>query len=101
MKVVRSLGNASLLVAVGGLVAVETALRLHWVRGPAWQVLGRAFEASTVGGVADWFAVTALFREVPLPIVRRHTNIIAKNRARIVAAIADMVQNRWLSPAVI
>lgn len=54
-----------------------------------------------MGGVADWFAVTALFREVPIPIVRRHTNIIAKNRTRIVATIADMVQNRWLSPVVI
>ncbi len=97
----RSLGNASLFAAVSGLVAVETATRLHWVGGPVWQVVGRAFEASTVGGVADWFAVTALFREVPIPIIRRHTNIIAKNRSRIVAAIADMVQNRWLSPAVI
>jgi uncharacterized membrane-anchored protein YjiN (DUF445 family) len=101
VKSVRNLGNASLLVAVSGLVAVEAALRLHWVGGPAWYVVGRAFEASTVGGVADWFAVTALFREVPLPVIRRHTNIIAKNRARIVKAIADMVQNRWLSPEVI
>lgn len=100
-KSVRSLGNASLLVAVSGFAAVETALRLHWIRGPVWQVVGQAFEASTVGAMADWFAVTALFREVPLPIIRRHTNIIARNRARIVGAIADMVQNRWLAPEVI
>ncbi|HLK68703.1 MAG TPA: DUF445 domain-containing protein [Bryobacteraceae bacterium] len=96
-----SLGNVSLCIAVTGLVAVETALRLHLVRGAAWQVIAQAFEASTIGGVADWFAVTALFRTVPLPIIRRHTNIIAKNRTRIVSAIADMVENRWLSPAVI
>lgn len=51
--------------------------------------------------MADWFAVTALFREVRIPLIRRHTNIIVKNRARIVDGIADMVQNRWLSPAVI
>jgi len=51
--------------------------------------------------VADWFAVTALFREVRIPLIRRHTNIIVKNRARIVDGIADMVQNRWLSPEVI
>lgn len=51
--------------------------------------------------MADWFAVTALFREVRIPLIRRHTNIIVKNRARIVDGIADMVQNRWLSPAII
>ena len=45
--------------------------------------------------------MTALFREVRIPLIRRHTNIIVKNRARIVDGIADMVQNRWLSPAVI
>jgi uncharacterized membrane-anchored protein YjiN (DUF445 family) len=89
------------VVAVGGFAAVEAALGQKWVDGPAWGILGQAFEAATVGGVADWFAVTALFREVPLPVIRRHTNIVVKNRARIVAGIADMVQNRWLSPDII
>jgi len=98
MKPSRNLGNVSLLTAVGGFAAIETALGQKWIDGPAWRVLGQAFEAATVGGVADWFAVTALFREVPLPVIRRHTNIIVKNRARIVTGIADMVQNRWLSP---
>jgi uncharacterized membrane-anchored protein YjiN (DUF445 family) len=101
MRSVRGLGNVSLLVAVGGFAAVETALGLKWVNGQVWQVVGYAFEAATVGGLADWFAVTALFHEVPLPVIRRHTNIIVKNRARIVAGIAHMVQNRWLSPEVI
>jgi uncharacterized membrane-anchored protein YjiN (DUF445 family) len=36
------------------------------------------FEAATIGGFADWFAVSALFHEIPF--VRKHTNIIAKNR---------------------
>jgi uncharacterized membrane-anchored protein YjiN (DUF445 family) len=35
------------------------------------------FEAATIGGFADWFAVSALFHEIP-PFVRKHTNIIAK-----------------------
>ncbi len=101
MKPARSLGNASLMVAAGGFAAVEVALGQRWVDGTAWRILGQAFEAATVGGVADWFAVTALFREVPLPVIRRHTNIVVKNRARIVSGIADMVQNRWLSPEII
>jgi uncharacterized membrane-anchored protein YjiN (DUF445 family) len=96
-----SLGNISLAVSVGGLVATELALRAGWVAAPGWRILLQTFEAATVGGLADWFAVSALFREVPVPIIRRHTNIIIKNRQRIVAGIADMVQNRWLAPHII
>jgi uncharacterized membrane-anchored protein YjiN (DUF445 family) len=66
-----------------------------------WRIISNAFEAGTVGGLADWFAVSALFREIPIPVVRKHTNIIAKNRHRITDSIADMVQNKWLSPAVV
>ena len=84
-----------------GFTVLELSLHQDWVRGPFWVVAAAAFEAGTIGGVADWFAVTALFREVRIPLIRRHTNIIVKNRARIVDGIADMVQNRWLSPAVI
>jgi len=101
MKASRSLGKISLLTAVGGFAAIEAAFGQKWIHGPAWSVLGQAFEAATVGGVADWFAVTALFREVPLPVIRRHTNIVVKNRGRIVSGIADMVQNRWLSPEIL
>jgi uncharacterized membrane-anchored protein YjiN (DUF445 family) len=96
-----SLGNMSLAVSIGGLIATELALRHGWVAAPGWKVLLQAFEAATVGGLADWFAVSALFREVPVPLIRRHTNIIIKNRQRIVDGIADMVQNRWLAPKII
>ena len=98
---VTSLGNISLTFSIGGLIATELALRYGWVAAPGWKVLLQAFEAATVGGLADWFAVSALFREVPVPLIRRHTNIIIKNRQRIVDGIADMVQNRWLAPKVI
>ena len=84
-----------------GFSVLELALHQGWVHGPFWIVAASAFEAGTVGGVADWFAVTALFREVRIPLIRRHTNIVVKNRARIVDGIAEMVQTRWLSPAVI
>jgi uncharacterized membrane-anchored protein YjiN (DUF445 family) len=96
-----SLGNISLAVSIAGLIAAELALRHGWIAAPGWKVLLQAFEAATVGGLADWFAVSALFREVPVPLIRRHTNIIIKNRQRIVDGIADMVQNRWLAPRII
>ena len=100
-KTATSLGNISLAVSIGGLIATELALRHGWLAAPGWKVLLQAFEAATVGGLADWFAVSALFREVPVPLIRRHTNIIIKNRQRIVDGIADMVQNRWLAPNII
>jgi uncharacterized membrane-anchored protein YjiN (DUF445 family) len=41
-----------------------------------------------------------LFHEIPIPFVRKHTNIIAKNRKRT-EGIVDLVTNKWLSPNVI
>src|SRR5215470_8572383 len=96
-----SLGSLSLTVAIGGLIVTELALRRGWLAAPGWKILLQAFEAATIGGLADWFAVSALFREVPLPVIRRHTNIIIRNRQRIVDGIADMVQNRWLAPSIL
>ena len=96
-----SLGNISLAGAIAGLLATDMALRYGVVTGAVWQVIRQAFEAATIGGFADWFAVSALFHEVPLPVIRRHTNIIVKNRRRIVEGIADIVQNRWLAPHII
>ena len=53
-----------------------------------------------VGGLADWFAVTALFRH-PLGLPIPHTAIIGARRAKIVEGIVSMVENEWLSPDVI
>jgi len=53
-------------------------------------------EAGMIGGLADWFAVVALFRHpfgIPIP----HTAILPRHRARITTGIIDMVQNRWLT----
>jgi uncharacterized membrane-anchored protein YjiN (DUF445 family) len=97
----RSLGNASLFCSFLGFVAIEVAMAKGWLAGTGWIILARTLEAATVGGVADLFAVRALFHEVPLPVIRRHTNIIVSNRVRIVSGIVDMVQNRWISPSVI
>ena len=97
----RRLGAISLCATAGGFVLVEMLIFKGYARGLAWSMLAAAFEAGTVGAMADWFAVTALFREIPVPVLRRHTDIIAKNRSKIVAGITDMVQNKWLSPSVI
>ena len=57
-------------------------------------------EASLVGGLADWFAVTALFRH-PLGIPIPHTAIIATRKDRIGRTIGNFVQNHFLAREVL
>lgn len=52
------------------------------------------FGSAMIGGLADWFAVSALFRR-PLGIPFR-TNIIPRNRERIFKALSEMVENEIL-----
>ncbi len=59
------------------------------------QAVFRMAEAALIGGVADWFAVTALFQR-PLGITF-HTAIIPRNREKIVKAMSYMVQEEFLS----
>ena len=58
-------------------------------------LLNHGFLAATIGGMADWFGVTALFRK-PLGI-SFHTEILRRNRARIMDAIVEFVGSDLLS----
>jgi uncharacterized membrane-anchored protein YjiN (DUF445 family) len=88
----------SLLLAVAGAIACRVALRTGPWAGEAWlQLAAAGFDAALVGGLADWFAVTALFRHpLGLPIPR--TAILPRRRDRIVDGIVTMVEREWLSP---
>jgi uncharacterized membrane-anchored protein YjiN (DUF445 family) len=68
--------------------------------GPTLHVVGAGFEAAVVGGLADWFAVTALFRH-PLGLPIPHTAIIPARRDKIIESIVKMIEQDWLSPDVI
>lgn len=57
-------------------------------------------EAAMVGGLADWFAVTALFRH-PLGIPIPHTAIIARRKDRIAHSLGNFVERNFFGPAVI
>ncbi len=88
----RRMANISLLVLLV-LLVIALAFR-HTVWSP--YLLGLAL-AGLAGGVADWYAVTALFRH-PLGISwLPHTSIIASNRERIIDAIATLVETELLS----
>ncbi|UOF89238.1 DUF445 domain-containing protein [Fodinisporobacter ferrooxydans] len=59
-------------------------------------LLQGGFEGGLVGGLADWFAVTALFRH-PLGLPIPHTALVVKNREKITAQLVHMLENDWLS----
>lgn len=62
-----------------------------------WIGLLRAFsEAAMVGALADWFAVVALFKRVPIPVVSRHTEIIPNNKDKIADNLALFVREKFL-----
>ncbi|MBY4898864.1 DUF445 domain-containing protein [Cupriavidus sp. AU9028] len=53
-------------------------------------------EAAMVGALADWFAVAALFRHIPLPLVGGHTAIIPRHKDQIADNLATFVQEKFL-----
>ena len=62
-----------------------------------WVGLIRAIsEAAMVGALADWFAVVALFKRVPIPIISAHTEIIPKNKDKIAENLALFVREKFL-----
>src|SRR5690606_22812191 len=66
-----------------------------------WMGYVKAFsEAGMVGGLADWFAVTALFR-YPLGLKIPHTNLIQKNKNALGKNLGDFVSENFLTPATI
>lgn len=87
----QHLATISLAVMGIGFVATIPLQHSFWVT-----ILQGGFEAGLVGGLADWFAVTALFRH-PLGLPIPHTALLPKNRHRIITTIISLVENDWLT----
>ena len=69
-------------------------------------ILMLSAEAGVVGGLADWYAITVLFRnpfgKMPIPkFLRDHTEIIPRNKDRIAESMGRFVQENFLSPQVV
>ncbi|KPL69018.1 membrane protein [Erythrobacter sp. SG61-1L] len=87
----------ALLIAMAGLyMTARHFTGMH----PAWGYVRAFAEAAMVGGLADWFAVTALFRR-PLGLPIPHTAIIPENKDRIADTMAAFLQANFLTPAVV
>ena len=97
-------GAAGMKVVATGLLLVMAALffaaRAFEHQYP-WLSYVKSFaEAAMVGGLADWFAVTALFRH-PLGLPIPHTAIIPRNKDRIGEALATFLKENFLIPSVV
>ncbi|RPF71338.1 DUF445 domain-containing protein [Aurantiacibacter spongiae] len=86
-----------LLVAMAGLFVITQGML---GANPAWGYVHAFAEAAMVGGLADWFAVTALFRH-PLGIPIPHTAIIPENKDRIADTMAVFLRSNFLTPVVV
>jgi uncharacterized membrane-anchored protein YjiN (DUF445 family) len=91
-------------IATGMLVVMAGIfLATHWAEGHVdarWGYVRAFAEAAMVGGLADWFAVTALFRH-PLGLPIPHTAIIPRNKDRIGDTMAQFLRSNFLTPLVV
>jgi len=88
--------NQALLLLLAATVVFLITIFLQ--RNLAVDCVKAISEAAMVGALADWFAVVALFRRVPIPGVSSHTAIIPKNKDRIADNLAIFVQEKFLNP---
>ncbi|MGN8163840.1 DUF445 domain-containing protein [Pantoea sp. 22096] len=91
LKRMKRLALLLLLLAVATFVVTLFLPSGFWVSG-----VKAIAEAAMVGALADWFAVVALFRRVPVPFISRHTAIIPRNKDRIGENLGRFVQEKFL-----
>jgi uncharacterized membrane-anchored protein YjiN (DUF445 family) len=87
----------ALLAAVTALFVAVTAAGAH---GTLLGYVQAGAEAAMVGGVADWFAVTALFRH-PLGLPIPHTAVIVERKDQFAATLGQFVQENFLNADVL
>lgn len=79
-----------------GVMGVGFAAAIPFQGTVAGEIIQGGFEAGLVGGLADWFAVTALFRH-PMGIPIPHTALLPKNRKRVTKGLIHTLENEWLT----
>jgi uncharacterized membrane-anchored protein YjiN (DUF445 family) len=87
----------ALLAAATALFVAVTAVGVH---GTLLGYVQAGAEAAMVGGVADWFAVTALFRR-PLGLPIPHTALIVERKDQFAVTLGQFVQENFLNADVL
>ena len=102
----KTLAQLALIIAVVTWISLLILVKIFPAYAALLHILMLAAEAGVVGGLADWYAITVLFRNpfgrLPLPkLLRDHTEIIPRNKARIAESMGRFVQENFLSPQVV
>ncbi|MFK7751547.1 MAG: DUF445 domain-containing protein [Sedimentitalea sp.] len=87
---------ATLVLLACFVLLIVTKLAEHYV--PALAIVAAFAEAATIGGIADWYAVVAIFKR-PLNLPFPHTAIIANNQHRIANNLGRFIENNFLAKA--
>ncbi len=88
----------ALLLLMAALTLLSYAIPPHWGDGWPAGLLNNAARAGFIGGIADWFAVTALFRH-PLGLPIPHTAIIPRQKERLGQALGRFVATHVFTDA--
>ncbi|MCW8091417.1 DUF445 domain-containing protein [Alteromonas sp. ASW11-130] len=91
------IGAASLFLLTSVLKQSALAVDYGFVIG----LIKMSSEAALVGGLADWFAVTALFKPIPARWPIPHTNIVANNKSVIAENLSAFVKEKFFNPQAI
>jgi len=94
LRRVKWLATSVLAATLLLFIAAKVLLPLH----PAFGFIAAFAEAATIGGLADWYAVVALFRR-PLGLPIPHTAIIQSNQHRIADKLGEFIEVHFLEAA--
>ncbi|HEY4987253.1 MAG TPA: DUF445 domain-containing protein [Bradyrhizobium sp.] len=92
LKRVKLFATLVLVATLALFAAAKALLNVH----PAFGFIAAFAEAATIGGLADWYAVVALFRR-PLGLPIPHTAIIQSNQHRIADALGEFIEVHFLA----
>lgn len=97
LKASRRLAGG-LLVSMGGIMVLSAGLPALGVMRDSYllEILRSGARAGVVGGIADWFAVTALFRH-PLGLPIPHTAVLPRQQPRLARALGRFVSTQFFT----
>src|ERR1044071_530756 len=91
LRRVKALATLVLAATLTLFIAAKSLLHIH----PVFGFIAAFAEAATIGGLADWYAVVALFRR-PLGLPIPHTAIIQSNQHRIADKLGQFIEVHFL-----
>jgi uncharacterized membrane-anchored protein YjiN (DUF445 family) len=94
LRRVKALATLVLAGCLGVFIAAKALIHVH----PAFGFIAAFAEAATIGGLADWYAVVALFKR-PLGLPIPHTAIIQSNQHRIADRLGEFIEVHFLEAA--